>query len=145
VIAKNTCCAAAAGAVATIIFVAALGIGAQAQAEDQPVATGGSPDGKVRIEVLSLKRTEGDTTTLRFAIVNDGNAEFSPVLANLRLLDLVSRRSYEPGLSSSNCRGAPGTRTVCWAMFAAPPPNTKTLTVKFYENIDLISGVPISQ
>jgi hypothetical protein len=30
-------------------------------------------------------------------------------------------------------------------MFGAPPVATKTMTVQFYENIDLLSGVPVTE
>jgi hypothetical protein len=115
-----------------------------AWADDAPVGSARSADGHVRIDVLSLKRTEGDTATLRFTVVNDGNADFSIVLLNMHLIDLVARRSYDVGLSSSSCNTPPGKQLTCWAMFAAPPPNTRTITVRFYEPIDLITGVPIT-
>jgi hypothetical protein len=118
---------------------------AGARADDQPVGSATSPDGKVRVEVLSLRRTEGDTVTLRFAVVNNGNADYSVTLGNLRLIDLVGRRWYEAGLSSSGCSTPPGKQLVCWAMFAAPPANTKTIAVRFYEHVDLITGVPITE
>ena len=30
-------------------------------------------------------------------------------------------------------------------MFAAPPPYTKSIAVRFYERLDLITGVPIAE
>jgi hypothetical protein len=102
-----------------------------------------SPDGKVRADMLSLKRTEGDTVTLRFAIVNDSNETVSVTVENMRLIDLVARTSYEPGVTSSMCSAESGAKAICWAVFAAPGPNTKSSNVKFYDNFDLIS-TPIS-
>jgi hypothetical protein len=59
-------------------------------------------------------------------------------LANMKLIDLANRRSYSPGVSSSSCRTEPGERTICWAVFAAPNANVKTINVQFYEDFGLI-------
>jgi outer membrane protein OmpA-like peptidoglycan-associated protein len=75
----------------------------RSKAHDAPVVSGVSADGKVHADMLSLKRTEGDTVTLRFAIVNDSNRTVSTTLGNMRLIDLVGRTSYEPGVTSSTC------------------------------------------
>jgi hypothetical protein len=109
------------------------------KADDAPVASGVSSDGKVRADMLSLKRTEGDTVTLRFAIVNDSNRTVSTTLGNMRLIDLIGRTSYEPGVTSSSCSAEAGAKAICWAVFAAPGPNTKSINVKFYDDFDLIS------
>ncbi len=114
-----------------------------ARADDAPIASGLRPDGKVRADILSLKRTEGDTVTLRFALVNDSNQSVTVTVGNIRLIDLIGRMSYEPGVSSNGCSADPGSRTICWAVFAAPSSNTKTINVKFYDAFDLIS-TPIS-
>jgi hypothetical protein len=110
-----------------------------AKADDAPVASGVSADGKVRADMLSLKRTEGDTVTLRFAIVNDSNKTVSVTVGNMRLIDLVGRASYEPGVTSSTCSAESGAKAVCWAVFAAPGPDTKSINVKFYDTFELIS------
>jgi hypothetical protein len=110
-----------------------------AKADDAPVASGVSSDGKVRADILSLKRTEGDTITLRFALVNDSNRTISTTLGNMRLIDLLGRTSYEPGVTSSSCSADAGAKVICWAVFAAPGPNTKSINVKFYDAFDLIS------
>ena len=116
-----------------------------AQTQDKPVKSVASADGTVRVDLLSLKRSEGDTVTLRLSLVNRGNTNFSIVLGNMRLIDLIGRRSYAPGLTSSNCTAPPDKQVACWAMFAAPPPNLKTMSVQFYEQLDLVSGVPVSE
>jgi hypothetical protein len=118
---------------------------ADARADDPPVRSATTADGRVRVDVLSLKRTEGDTVTLRFAVVNNSNADFSVALLNLRLIDLMARRYYDVGLSSSSCTSAPDKQVTCWAMFAAPPASTRTIAIKFYERLDLITGVPITE
>ena len=124
--------------------VALSGIGMIAVAQDKPAGEVVTQDGKVRVEVLSLKRIEGNLVTLRWRIVNDGSSNFSITPGNLRLIDLAGRRQYEPGLMSSGCAAKPDERTVCWATFAAPAAATKTLAVKFYEQFDLLTGIPIT-
>ena len=64
---------------------------------------------------------------------------------NERLIDLVARREYQAGLGSDFCNAEPGHRVICWATFQAPPPNTKTMAVKFYERLDMITGVPVTE
>ena len=54
-----------------------------------------SPDGKARVEILSLKRTEGETVTLRFQVTNAGNDTFSMTLGNSRLVDMVGRQNLQ--------------------------------------------------
>jgi hypothetical protein len=125
--------------VVSVVSCAFLVAVSAANADDAPIASGVSADGKVRADMLSLKRTEGDTVTLRFAIVNDSNRTVSETLGNMRLIDLLGRTSYEPGVTSSSCSADAGAKTICWAVFAAPGPNTKSINVKFYDAFDLIS------
>ena len=120
------------------------GIGMLAVAQDKPAGEVVTQDGKVRVEVLSLKRIEGSLVTLRWRIVNDGSSNFSITPGNLRLIDLAGRRQYEPGLMSSICAAKPDERSVCWATFAEPPAATKAMAVKFYEQFDLLTGIPIT-
>ena len=49
-----------------------------------------SPDGKTRLDVVSLKRTEGDTVTLRFQVTNDGTVE-------LKLYTIYAPPQHAPG------------------------------------------------
>ncbi len=112
-----------------------------ASAQDAPIATGQQTNGSVKAEILSVKRTEGDTITFRFAVINGGSQDFSMTLGNMQLIDLVNRRSYSSGLSSS-CQIKAGAKTICWAIFGAPPVGVKSINIKFYENFDLIS-VPL--
>jgi hypothetical protein len=116
-----------------------------AHTEDRPLASTATHDGKVRVDILSLKRTEGRTVTLRFALANNGEGDYSMVVGNIHLVDLAARRSYGAGLMSSSCSTPPGGQVSCWATFAAPPEATKTLAVQFYENLDLVSGVPVAE
>ena len=115
----------------------------RAIADDAPIASGKQTNGKARAEILSLKRTEADTITLRFAVANEDNSDLSMTISNMQLIDLVNRRTYQPGIQSSSCRIPAGERRVCWAVFAAPIASVRTLNVKFYEDFDLIP-VPIT-
>jgi hypothetical protein len=104
-----------------------------------------SADGKTRVDIVSLKRTEGDTVTLRFQITNGGNDTFSMTTGNAKLVDMVARRIYSPGLTSSTCSTPAGEQLACYAVFGAPPAGTQKMSVQFYEKLDLIAGVPLSE
>ena len=113
-------------------------------AEEQPVGSVASPNGKVRVEVLSLKRMDGNTVQLRWRVVNDDNKSYSMTTMNEKLVDMAAHREYSAGLGSS-CGTEPDQRQICWALFAAPPLSTKTMTVHFYEQLDLLPGVPVTE
>jgi hypothetical protein len=115
-----------------------------AHGQETAVASVANQDG-VRIDIISLKRTEGDTVTLRLNLRNEGNRDVSLTLGNARLIDLANRRRYDAGLTSSQCRAESGKQASCWAVFGAPPKSVKTMTVQFYESFDLVSGVPLSE
>jgi hypothetical protein len=78
-------------------------VGSQSRVNAQALPSATSPDGKVRLEILSLKRTEGDTVTLRFQIVNESNDRFFVTIPNMRLIDIAGRRVYGPGIMSGSC------------------------------------------
>jgi len=118
---------------------------AAARGEEQSPGAATSPDGKVRVQILSLRRTESDTVTLRFQVTNNSNDDYRVVPVNLRLIDIAGRRIYSPGVTSNNCITPVGQQLTCYAVFGAPPSGTKTMTVQFYEKFDLITGVPVSE
>lgn len=104
-----------------------------------------SPDGKTRVDILSLKHTEGETVTLRFQVTNDGNDTYGMTAANARLIDMAGRRIYSPGLATTNCSVPAGQQLACYAVFGAPPAGTQKMSVQFYEKLDLIMGIPLSE
>jgi hypothetical protein len=104
-----------------------------------------SADGKTRVDILSLKRTEGETVTLRLQVTNDGNETFGITIGNTRLVDMASRRIYSPGLTTNNCSVPAGQQLACYAVFGAPPTGTQKMSVQFYEKLDLITGIPLSE
>jgi hypothetical protein len=116
-----------------------------AVAQDQAIASVMTADGKVRVDILSLKRTEAETLTLRLMISNNSNERYDPVLGNIRLIDLIGRRVYSPGLTSPTCTTQVGQKQSCYAIFGAPPSGTQKLNIQFYEKLDLITGVPVSE
>ena len=94
-----------------------------------PIATTQQTNGKARVNVLSLKRTEGDTMTLRYVVINDnsrGNLQINRDY--VQILDIVNRRRYEAGLSSE-CYLRAEQQQLCWAIFAAPKDNPQMLSV----------------
>jgi hypothetical protein len=104
-----------------------------------------SSDGKTRVDILSLKRTEGETVTLRFQVTNDGNETYSVAAGNVRLVDMIGRRIYSPGLTSTNCSVPVGQQLACYAVFGTPPAGTQKMSVQFYEKLDMITGIPLSE
>ncbi len=104
-----------------------------------------SSDGKTRIDILSLKRTEGETVTLRLQVTNDGNDTFGITVGNARLVDMIGRRIYSPGLTSTTCSVPAGQQLACYAVFGAPPAGTQKMSVQFYEKLDMITGIPLSE
>ena len=121
----------------SVVSCAFLAAVSAVKADDAPVASGVSADGKVRADMLSLKRTEGDTVTLRFAIVNDSNRTVSTTLGNMRLIDLVGRASYEAWrYVLLMLRGCGSENDLLGGVRVGP--NTKSINVKFYDAFDLI-------
>lgn len=104
---------------------------------EAPIAEIASADGRGKVQVLSLKRQEGDLVMLRFRV--DGA---SVTQANTRLIDLAGRRSYSVGLSGPGC--SEDGSSVCWVMFGSPPRETRTIAVQFYGKFELLPGVPIA-
>lgn len=127
-------------------------------AEGEPIATTQQGTGKIRINVMSLKRTEGDTMTFRYTVIND-NEERVPDLSVrgdlIEIFDFVNRRKYSTSVAAtSNCDVPSQSQKLCWSVFGAPKGNPKTLSVKFVafiskegrtaqEDFDIVS-VPFS-
>lgn len=62
----------------------------------------------------------------------------------MRLIDIAGRRIYSPR-RDLELHHTGRKQLTCYAVFGAPPPNTKTMTVQFYEKFDLLTGVPIGE
>lgn len=125
-------------------------------------AEGETPD--VRIEVRELKRTDGDTVTLRLRLVNESGDEFGAscsmrepgknddcgTFSGAYLLDAANKKKYLVVRDSEGkcvCSGvdnlADGKKMNIWATYPAPPAGVEKLTVivPLFEPID---GVPIT-
>ena len=110
-----------------------------------PIATVKNLSADVHIDILSLKRTENNTVTMQFILVNDAPGDSGVTASNTRLVDLVGRRRYDVGLEMAEpCSVPNGGRKLCWVMFGAPPAATKSVNVQFHGNWPLVS-TPISE
>jgi hypothetical protein len=108
----------------------------------KPLATSeGSIDG-LRVEVTELRRTTGDTVSLRFTIVNNSSKTLHDpdgatyYIGYAHLIDLVGKKKYFVAQDSggkyvgSIFRAIDaGGRANHWARFAAPADNVDRLTV----------------
>ena len=122
----------------------------------------------VKLEVTELKRTSGDTLTLKFTIINDsseqmtfsydfgeagkyGTGDFNSV-GGVNLVDAAGKKKYLVLRDSAgNClcsRGLkdvqPGARANLYAKFPAPPEGVEKITVEIPHFIPM-DDVPISK
>lgn len=122
----------------------------------------------VKVEVTELKRTSGNTVTLKFTIINDssekmgfsydfgeegkyGTIDFNSV-GGVNLVDaagkkkyLVLRDSNGKCVCSRNLNGVePGSRAKLYAKFPAPPESVEKITVEIPHFIPM-DDVPISK
>jgi hypothetical protein len=141
---------------------------APAFAADPVAKTDGEKAG-VRIEVVELKRSSGDTLTLRFNLVNDTGEAFKPDdyyfgdykgyvnqdsgdLGAITLIDAVGKKKYfvvrdtdKNCLCSNDIPSVNGkSRVALWAKFPAPPVDVKKISVAIPHFIPM-DDVAISQ
>jgi hypothetical protein len=136
-----------------------------------PVSTGpalATSDGDkpgVRVEVVELKRTSGDTVSLKFAMINDSdkdmgfNYDFGEgktidvgSVAGTHLIDAEGKKKYfvvrdteEACLCSRNLSSLkPRTRANLWAKFPAPPDDVQKITV-VVPHFTPMDDVPLSR
>jgi hypothetical protein len=114
-----------------------------AHADETPISSAQQINGKARVDILSLKRTEGGTVTLRYAITNENNTDMNISTVYIQMIDLVNRRTYSPGLTSHSCSIPSTEKRICWVMFGAPNASVSMVNVTFAEDFGLIP-VPIS-
>ncbi len=128
-------------------------------------ADGDTPGAKV--EIHELKRTSGDTLTLRFSMVNGGNTgisfnynfvekgkdvvDFNSV-GGVHLIDAAGKKKYfvvrdtenEPSCSRGLKDLAPGGRLNLWSKFPAPPEGVQMISV-MVPHFGPMDDVPISR
>jgi hypothetical protein len=144
------------------LLAPALGFAADAIAK-----TDGEKEG-LRVEVIELKRSSGDTLTLRFNLINDSGESFKPGgwyfgdykghqnqdignVGAINLIDAVGKKKYfvvrdtdencvcSTELPSVNAKS----RVALWAKFPAPPGDVKKIGVVIPHFIPM-DDVPIS-
>lgn len=120
----------------------------------------------IRVEVVELKRTSGDTVNLKFAMINDSDEDMSfsydfgedkktsdfGTVAGAYLIDAVGKKKYfvvrdtegaclcSRGLNSVK----PKTRASLYAKFPAPPAEVEKITVVI-PRFTPMDDVPISR
>lgn len=113
------------------------------------VVASGELAGGEKVEITELKRTSGDTVTLKFKLINTGNDELSvgPLgdgdwynwdLARIFLLDLPNKKKYfvlrdsenQALCSKGTSKIKPGAQLALWAKFPAPPTTVDKITVE---------------
>ena len=136
-------------------------------AADPVAKTDGEKEG-LRIEVIELKRSSGDTLTMRFNLINDSAESFKPGgwyfgdykghqnqdignVGAITLIDTVGKKKYfvirdtdencvcSNELPSVNAKS----RAALWAKFPAPPGDVKKIGVAIPHFIPM-DDVPIS-
>lgn len=128
-------------------------------------ADGDTPGSKV--EIHELKRTSGDTLTLRFSMVNGGNTDISfnyafveegksipdfNSVGGVHLIDPVGKKKYfvvrdtenQPSCSKGLKDLAPGGRLNLWSKFPAPPEDVQIISV-VVPHFGPMDDVPISR
>lgn len=154
--------------------VAGLQIGSEAPAPAVPAPVAqvkqiiASTDGDwpdVTVDIFELKRTGGDTLTLKFTINNGSseNVDFSynfgegggtidfNTIGGTHLLDVANKKKYfvvRDAQGKCTCSSGlksipPGSKGNLWAKFPAPPANVSKITVEIPHFIPL-DDVPIS-
>lgn len=136
----------------------------------QPVPAGpvlASTDGDkpgIRVEVVELKRTSGDTVNLKFAMINDSSEDMGysydfgegstsdfGTIAGVHLIDAAGKKKYFVVRDSEGAclcsRGLksiePKTRANLFAKFPAPPADVQKITVVIPHFIPM-DDVPIT-
>ena len=134
---------------------------------NKPIATTDGENPGLRVEVQELKRSSGDTVTLRFSMINDsaGSLAFRETFAEsghvsidsgsiggVHLLDPASKKKY-PVIRDSGgyclcSRGIPDiaskSRSNFWAKFPAPPGDVKKVSIVIPHFLPM-DDVPIGQ
>lgn len=121
----------------------------------------------IRVEIQELKRTSGDTVTLKFAMINDSDKEFAfgvtfgeegkssydyYSIGGVHMIDAAGKKKYfvvrdteQQCLCSRNVKDiASKSRVPLWAKFPAPPGDVQKITLVIPHFIPM-DDLPISQ
>ena len=141
--------------------------GASSPSSGPALATADGDKPGVRVEVQELKRSSGDTLTLRFVMINDSDtamgfgydfgdkdqgAKDYSAIGGVHLIDAVGKKKYFVTRDTENncvCSRdvpniAPQSRANLWAKFPAPPEDVQRITVVIPHFIPM-DDVPISR
>ncbi len=137
---------------AVAVILAGAGAVAPARAQTVLAKTNAQQAPDVRVEVRELKRTSGDTLTLRAVVVNDSDKRFRPSdMARAYLLDGANKKKYTVARDEKKkciCSPTPDIKAKSsaelWAKFAAPPEGVKKMTVVIPQFAPM-EDVPIGQ
>jgi len=139
----------------------ALALATSAAPAQEAIATADGEQSGVRIDITELKRTSGDTLTMKFTLVNDSGEKVSPYgifesvrsdVRNVHLIDAVGKKKYLTISDASGncvCSGGvshdleSGKSLNLWARFPAPPADVQEVSVVFPHFIP--ADAPISQ
>lgn len=133
---------------------------ATAALAQEAIATADGEQPGVRIDITELKRTSGDTLTMKFTLVNDSGSAVSPYelfttsdVKFVYLIDAVGKKKYLPIMDAEGdcvCAGNLGHEFPAdqnamnlWAQFPAPPAEVSEVSVVFPHFIP--TDAPISE
>jgi hypothetical protein len=139
------------------------GAATPAPAAAGPVATTDGEQPGIRIDVTELKRSSGDTVTLRFSLVNGSSEDFTLAdtlrlrgsgqnVSGVYLLDPANKKKYQVIMGADDqcvcSSGVPytleaGKAINLWAKFPAPPADVAEVGVVVPHFIPM-DGVPIA-
>lgn len=134
-----------------LLILACVALGAAPASAAEPVATAEGEQPGARLELTELKRTSGDTLTLKFRILNEGAKSINfgydfgdpqitkdhGSVGGVHILDVVNRKKHlvvRDGDGACVCsRGveaiAPGKAVPLWAKLPAPPEDVERVSV----------------
>jgi hypothetical protein len=146
--------------IATAITWLILPLGTFGALAQEVVGTADGEQSGVRIDITELKRTSGDTVTMKFTLVNDSGTAASPYnlfngddVGEVHLIDAAGKKKYLVIQDSGNncvCSSNlghefPGGQNSMnlWARFPAPPAGVQEVSVVFPHFIP--TDAPIAQ
>lgn len=118
-----------------------------------PLASAESEQPGLRVEIQELKRTDGDTLTLRLAFLNtSGRTQFT--VGHLNQANLIDTAGKKKSFVVEDAAGAcvcsrdlsldADARANMWAKFPAPPGDVQKITV-VVPQFQPLEGIPIIQ
>jgi hypothetical protein len=141
-----------------VLSVAALGFATTTASVSAQELVGEGEKAGTKIVIRGLKRDEGNTVTLRFQVVNDGNNSqpMYQLIGNsldghAHLIDAANKKKYLVVKDSAGkCECAPirgnvdkGSPINLWVKFPAPPESVQKITV-VVDGFEPVESVPLT-